>query len=701
MLLPRAGGVPAVWNAVMLFFQAALLAGYMYAHFLSRLERRRQAVIQALLLGVAVIFLPPVVSADLTPPSSGGVALWFLLTLTAAFGLPVVAISATAPLLQGWFSRSGHPQARDPYFLYAASNLGSLGALLAYPALIEPLASLRQQSWGWSAGFLLLALLTLLCGPWGFRAAGNRPDNSPGSKPAGATPLPASLQIRWLLLAAVPSSLLLGVTTHLTTDIASVPLLWIVPLALYLLTYIMAFARRSVIPEGWLLVAQAVAVVPLAVVFAGAIPRVERAAVFLPLHLLAFFLTALVCHRRLAEARPSVDHLSRYYLVVAAGGVLGGIFNTLVAPLLFMTLLEYPLALAAACLLRPSRVSRHGTHPWWRTDLPAPAVLLAAVAAAGFLLRDDTAGRWWILAGGGALCLALAGRPVRFTLALVSLVLAGRLSHAPLATTLAVGRNFFGPVTVFGEAEARLLYHGRTTHGAQIIDDLHRRTPLTYYTPEGPLGDVFRALEPRLDKSRIGVVGLGAGAVAAYGREGQELVFYEINPLVVAIASEPRLFTYLADTPASVQVRLGDGRLGLAEAPKGTYDLLVIDAFNSDAVPVHLLTHEAVELYLTRTSPGGAIAFNLTNDYLDLEPVVAEAAASLGLVAIARSDDDRTAPGGAGLLRLPSDWLVMARSAADLGGLVDAPGWRPARRIPGRRPWTDDHVSLLAAFRRP
>ncbi len=700
MLLPRAGGVPAVWNAVMLFFQAALLAGYLYAHLLSRFERRRQAVIQGVLLGLSLLFLPPLLPANRIPPSSGGVAVWILVTLAVTFGLPAMAISATAPLLQGWFSHSGHPEAGDPYFLYAASNLGSLAALLAYPALIEPLAPIRLQSWGWSVGFLLLAPLTLLCGLARFRNTGDHPDALVPSRTADATSPSAGRQLRWLLMAAIPSSLLLGVTTHLTTDIAPVPLLWVVPLALYLLTFVMAFARRTIIPAGWLLVGQALAVVPLVVVFAADIPRAERAAAFLPLHLLAFFLTALVCHRRLAEERPSTDYLSRYYLIVAAGGVLGGIFNTLAAPVLFRTFLEYPLAMVAACLLRPSRKSRPGKHAW-STDLLAPVGLLGAIAAAGLLLRLDTPGRWWLLAAGGVACLALASRPVRFGLALAALLLAGRITRAPMVTTLASGRNFFGPVVVFGEAGARLLYHGRTTHGAQVIDDRSRRVPLTYYTPQGPLGDLFQALGPRLENATIGVVGLGAGAVAAYGRNGQEMVFYEINPLVVAMATEPRLFTYLIDSPASVRVRLGDGRLGLAEAPEGTYDLLIIDAFNSDAVPVHLLTREAVELYVSRLSPGGAIAFNLTNNHLDLEPVVAAAAGSLSLAAIFRSDDNRTAPDEVGPFRFPSDWLVVARSAGDLGGLAGAPGWRPARRIAGRRPWTDDHASILAAFRWP
>jgi hypothetical protein len=695
MLLPRAGGVPAVWNAVMLFFQAALLAGYLLAHLLSRLGRRRQAVVQGLLLALSLLLLPPLLRADLLPPPSGPVAFWILGVLAAAFGLPVVALSATAPLLQGWFSRSGHAEAGDPYFLYSASNLGSLAALLAYPLLMEPFFPLPRQSAAWTGGFVLLLLLTLLSGFAHARGAVETTAAPVETKGAGAKPT-AGKQLRWLALAAIPSSLLLGVTTHLTTDIASVPLLWIVPLGLYLLTYVLAFARRRSIPEKWLLVCQAAAVVPLAVVFAAAIPRVERSALLLPLHLLAFFLTSLVCHRRLAAGRPTPEHLSRYYLVLSAGGVLGGVFNTLAAPVLFRTLLEYPLALAAACLLRPPAAGV-ASRPGRGHDLLAPAILLAATTGAGLMLRHNTSGRWVLLAVGGAACLALSGRPVRFGLALAALGLAGRVSHAPLGTTLAAGRNFFGPVAVIGDAQARILYHGRTTHGAQILDEKHRRTPLAYYTHASPLGDIFR----RLGGNRVGVIGLGAGTIAAYGRDGQEMLFYEINPLVAAMATEPRLFSYLADSPASIRVSLGDGRVGLAETPEGAYDLLVVDAFNSDAVPVHLLTREAIELYLSRTAPGGAIAFNLTNDYLDLEPVVAESAASLGLVAVSRSDIDRAAWQGDVPFRLPSDWLVMARSAGELGGLDGAPDWRPARRIPGRRPWTDDHASLVAVFRRP
>lgn len=696
MVLPRLGGVPTVWSTVMVFFQAALLGGYLYAHLVSQLRPRLQLAIHAVLFAAAIPFLPLGLDPLLGPPTSGGTALRLLLALAAAVGVPALAVSSTAPLLQGWFSRTGRPGAKDPYFLYGASNAGSLAALLGFPSLVEPLLALRQQVWVWSGGFLLLAGLTFLCGraPWPLPPAetADRAEQDGRENPA------AAIQVRWLLLAFAPSSLLLGATTHLTTDVASVPLLWVVPLALYLLTYMMAFSRRTVLSGRWVLRAQAGCVVVLAVVLAHAVPRVEKSAALFPVHLAAFFLTALVCHRELARLRPAARHLTRFYLALSAGGVLGGVFNALLAPQLFRSFAEYPLVLVAACLLRPASAAGGGVRR--RTlDAAIPAALFAALAASGLALREGGTARWVLFALGGAACLVVAGRPIRFGLALAALVVAGRLSHAPLGEVLAAERNFFGPVEVIGAGGSRIFYHGKTIHGAQAVKGRHRATPLAYYTTAGPLGDVFRALPPRLEGGRIAVVGLGAGALAAYGRPGQEMVFHEINPAVARMAADPRLFTYLADSPAKIAVSIGDGRLGLAQEAPGGNALIVVDAFNSDAVPVHLITREAIALYLSRLAPGGVLLFNATNDYLDLEGVLGSAAADAGLAALVRSDEEAVSATDEIPFKLPSDWVVMARSDADLGGLPGTPGWRRPRHRATQRPWTDDRAGLLAAIR--
>ena len=378
--------------------------------------------------------------------------------------------------------------------------------------------------------------------------------------------------------------------------------------------------------------------------------------------------------------------------------MLGGVFNTLLAPQLFRSFAEYPLVLVAACLLRPAPAAG-GDARRRALDAALPVALLAALAAAGLALGGGGAARWTLFGLGGAACLIVAGRPVRFGLALAALIVAGRLSHAPLGEVLASERNFFGPAEVMGAAGSRILYHGKTIHGAQVTTARHRATPLAYYTAAGPLGDVFRALAPRLEGARIAVVGLGSGALAAYGRPGQQMVFHEINPAVARIANDPRLFTYLSDSKADVAVRIGDGRLGLAQEAQDRYALIVVDAFNSDAVPVHLLTREAIGLYLARLAPGGVLLFNATNDYLDLEGVLGRAAADAGLSALVRCDEEPVSTTEDIPFKLPSDWVALARTDADLAGLSGTPGWRVPRYRPAQRPWTDDRASLLGAFR--
>lgn len=697
MALPTLGGVPAVWNTAMVFFQASLLGGYLYAHLLCGLRPGFQRPIHAGILGLSLLFLPPQLQTELLPDSGEATALRLFLALAAAIGLPALALSATAPLLQGWYSRSGRHGAEDPYFLYSASNAGSLAALLGFPSLLEPLLPLRQQSWLWGGGFLLLAALTLLCGR-GRRIGEQRPaELGSGKKAVDAQPSPG-LQARWVLLALAPSSLLLGTTTHLTTDVASVPLLWVVPLALYLLTYVMAFSRRTWLPERWALHGHAASVALIAVVLAYAVPRAEKAAALFPVHLAALFLTSLICHGELARLRPPAAHLTRFYLALAAGGVLGGLFNAFLAPQLFTAILEYPLVLAAACLLRPSP-GRGGTRRQRLLDFALPGALFAAVLASTFASGTAPGARWTAVGLGGAACLLLSGRPLRFALALAALVVAGRLTHAPLGAVLAAERNFYGLVQVIGAGEARILYDGKTIHGAQFTGERHRAVPLSYYTPAGPVGDIFDALGPALAGARIGVVGLGSGTLAAHGRAGQTLVFFEINPAVARIAADPRLFTYLADSGAAVEVRIGDGRLGLAAGAAGEYGLIVVDAFSSDAVPVHLLTQEAVRLYLSKLAPEGALVFNVTNDYLDLEGVLGRIAADLGLAALARLDEEQVVATEEVPFKLPSDWLVLARSPGVLSRLAGRPGWGPPRFCPDSRPWSDDHAGLLAAFK--
>jgi hypothetical protein len=723
MLLPVLGGSPSVWTGCMLFYQAALLAGYALAHGLaSRAKVVQVAVLVAFLL-LAFLALPVSLGGG-TPSPGSSPMVWLLVRLVLAVGAPFVVVSAVAPLLQRWFSMTDHPSAGDPYFLYASSNLGSLGALLAYPFVIEPFVPLSSQSRLWSIGYVFLVVVVAACAGMVLRSRASTPTSAQKTKAARRSKTKSS-PLRWMLYAFVPSSVMLGATQYLANDLVSGPFVWVLPLAAYLLSFVLTFARRpwlSVERSGLALAVLCVAVLVSMWAF------MRPTAWMLPLHPLVVLAAGLVCHGRLAADRPDPSRLTGFYLWVAVGGALGGVFNALVAPLLFNAVVEYPLVMVLACFVRP----------WPRT----PRKPKGATAASDVLFALSAGAVAWglfaLLAAAGAespLVVALGAvgipavavliairRPRAFALGLgVLFVTAWIQTQRPLET-LEQTRTFFGVHRVvernsdpFQSSSAngservfvvpqRILYHGTTRHGLQIGDPALEVVPGSYYHESGPVGQVFDILggDSRFDS--IAVVGLGVGTLAAYGKAGQRIDFYELDPEVLRIARDSGHFTWLRDSDAETRFIIGDGRVSLAEVENGRYDLIVVDAFSSDAIPVHLLTREAMRLYFDKLRPDGVLALHVTNQYLDLAPVVEALAHDLDLATLLRSDDVETAEHKLeGKYR--STWAVLARKRERIAALNEGFEWLElpleGEDLDRKRfLWTDDYANVLAVLRR-
>ncbi len=692
-LLPLLGGSAAVWTTCMLFFQSTLLAGYAYADLSARLlSPGRQLVVQTVLIGLALLLLPLPIPTEAATASASPVP-WLLKTLARSVGLPVLVLATTAPLVQHWFSLTGSGSARDPYFLYAVSNTGSLGALLAYPLLIEPLVPLSAQVHSWSVFFIVGAGVTMLCGVIALCATRRATPGTPARAPAvGAAPGVVQ-RIRWVSLAFIPSSLMLAVTTYLSTDIAAVPLLWVVPFAIYLLTYVLAFGRRGGTSD---LLDRAAPLVTVALTYLLVVKLGSPLWLVVPVHLIAFGVIALACHTGLAATRPAPEHLTGFYLSLALGGVLGGLFNSVVAPVLFNSIAEYPLVLVCACAVRASSAdfSRIAREP--RQLLKVPALGVLVVLATEWVHWARLADGWVVpaLAIPVLACYSLSRRPALFALAIASMLLAGNVATGR-QTLLEAQRSFYGVyrVTSDGEGRYHTLYSGTTVHGQQRVDGVLPPEPLAYFHPSGPVGDVFRAV--RRDRPlRVGVVGLGAGGLAAYWRAGDRWTFFEIDRDVERIARDPTLFTYLQRCGATCAVVIGDGRLSLAREPDPQYDLLVIDAFSSDAIPVHLLTREAVQLYLSRLAPDGVLAFHISNRHLDLAPVLDRTRRELRVSGAIRIDRARNVPRE----HWGSVWFAMWSQSEYVRYLTAQPGWRGSS-VSARRVWTDDYSDLFSIVR--
>ena len=613
-------------------------------------------------------------------------------------------------MLQRWFSFTGHADADNPYFLYSASNLGSLIALLAYPFVFEPMMGLDRQSSVWAVVYVALVGLIGWCGWRANRGIVSAPapvSEPVREEPSAATSVSWKTKALWVVLSFVPSSLLLGVTAHISAEVAVAPLLWVVPLALYLLTFVNVFARRPMISHSRAIALQAVLAIVLALTFNL---RIGALGVVFALHLAAFFFTALVCHGELVKRKPPVRELTSFYLWLAVGGALGGVFNALAAPVLFESVAEYPIAIILACALRPmvgKNVGKAADKAAVK-DLVYPAVL-AAVLLAAFLVpgfRIGTVAGWVlviVMTYAAAAAFAMRTRPIRFALAIAVLFFAGGLASSAGIDVVEQRRTFFGIHKVVRNASENLfqLYNGMTLHGTQFSAADRLRVPTDYYYPGGPLGQVFAALKDADAGRRVAVIGLGAGATACYRRPGGDWVFFEIDSHVEALARDTRYFHFLDQCGGDTSVVLGDARLrlaedrwGLAEKGRGPFDMIILDAFGSDAVPAHLLTLEAMALYKSRLAPGGLMLFHLSNRHMVLEPVAAALLQSADMAGLAQThvpDPPRTGTRA-------SLWVIGAETLGPLAAFSGDARWR--RLVaPTKRPWTDDYWNFLESIK--
>jgi hypothetical protein len=716
IVLPLLGGAPAVWNACILFYQTALLAGYAWAHAADRLGLKRHMTVHVTLSVLALAVLPFAVPRVLLPPSNEWPLGWLLLVLMLGVGLPFVMVAANGPLLQLWYSRSKARGAKDPYFLYAGSNLGSTAALLLFPIVLERYLTLPEQSSAWRIAYIMMLTLLAVCAIMIVRSGVWQEVAETRSAPVDDAGIPWRRRLRWLALAAIPSSLMLGVTTYISSEVAPIPLIWILPLAIYLGTLVLAFAAterlsdalNAVFARGLTWRSAAGTLLGLGA-FAGVFLLVlalwgSRPAVVVA-HLLLFAGAAMVCHIQLAADRPPAHRLTEFYLWTAVGGALGGAFNTLVGPAVFTSVLEYPLALTAVLMVLPARAGKDGVRPTasW-SDLGWPIAVGLATAAVPLLLAATNTTlplpSRLLLAVPALACLGFSGRPVRFGAGLAAVVVASTVYPSEIGTVEHEDRNFFGVHRVLRDDRNgfRWLTHGVTVHGGQRLTDTITPYPLTYFTPTGPVGDVFRAFTPSQQNAHVGVIGLGAGAMLYYGVAGQRWTFFEIDPAVTDIARDDRYFDFLSKSRAAYTVVPGDARLALARDSATIYDLLVLDAFASDAIPTHLLTREAMRLYMSRLAPHGLLLMHISNRFFDLGPVVERLAADAGLASVRRMDvepDDTESTGKFG-----SHWALIARDAALLAPVAALDSWEPFPVRPELRVWTDDYSSVLPLLRR-
>jgi len=695
LALPRLGGAPAVWNSAMLVYQALLLAGYAYAHRASRWSARRRAGIHLLLLGVAASWLPLGLIAA-APPADGEAVLGVPWLVAASIGPLFLVLAAQAPLIQGWLADAA--PGTDPYPLYAASNLGSFGGLIAYPLLLEPLTTLGTQSRLWSIGYGVVVLLVAGCATLLPRTAPVATAEEPALSPA-----PSRARVaRWVLFAFVPSGLMLATTTFISIDIVPVPLLWVAPLGLYLLSYTVAFAANREPAE--LLSRTA----PITVVLLGGVLVAGyQARPYLNLFaaLLLLFMAATALHTQLYRDRPAPDRLTGFYLATAAGGALGGVFVALVAPVAFAWLYEYPLLILAAGLMLPQSFLTGWLKRLWNDHYAIALAGVAAVLAILLWLRlggvVSEEGRGPIFLAAGLLGLATVGARLPFAAVLASSVLlfgGWRAIGAGLEGTHL--RSYFGVYNYVVRADERELDHGTTMHGVQLTGTPDReRTPTTYYAPGSGVGQAMR-LVPALygPAARVGVVGLGTGTLACYAGPGQRWRFYEIDPAIVRVARDSGRFSFLSRCKPDATIRLGDARVSLGAEPAHVLDVLALDAFSSDAVPVHLLTREAFATYARVLAPRGLLIVHISNRFLDLEPVVADAAAAGGWRAAAFDYQPSILDGRASA----SSWIALSRNPAVIAAVTRGErGWRPVAPRPGFAGWSDDYATILPLLRKP
>ncbi len=653
MILPWFGGSSAVWITCMLFFQTGLLGGYLYAHALVRyLRPGAQRILHAGLL-VASLFLLPIAPATGWKPEGSVEPIARILGLLAvSAGLPYFLLSATSPLMQAWYSKKY--RAALPYRLFALSNLASLAGLLSYPFLIEPRAAVTQQSFGWSTGYALFVVLCLITA--GFSAASRqttapRPDESLTACEQASVPPAVRELLVWWLLAGCASILLLAVTNHLTQNVTSIPFLWILPLSLYLLSFILCFDFEGLYQRGYYFW-------PVVIALGGMSWGLAKWKSFnslpllIPLFCAGLFICCMFCHGELVKRKPAPKYLTLFYVMLSAGGVAGGLFVGLIAPTVFPAYFELPAGVLMAVLLLALVNFRKG----WITKAACVLLLAGVVYASGYYV------------------------------------------HSLIHSVRAMVRNFYGGLRVVEydtgtPDESRSLVHGSIIHGLQFVLPPRRTEPLTYYERNSSgVGLAMQSL--RKSSVRVGVIGLGAGTLAAYAEPGDVFRFYEINPLVPELAR--REFTYLSDCKGTVEIVMGDGRLSLEREADQAFNLLAVDAFSGDSIPAHLLTRQALELYFRHLRPDGILALHITNMHLDLAPVVCALTRELGrqavLVSHEKDDDDEEHE------VYSSDWVLVSRHPLQDAHIQKASGALPFR--PDVRAWTDDYSNLFQILKK-
>lgn len=707
LMLPLLGGSSAVWNTCMVFYQILLFLGYLYAHLLStRFTHTRQIQVHAAIVLISLIALPVALPEAMSPPTDNNPTLWLVWTLFIAIGLPFFVLSTTSPLIQKWFSHVGHHTSHDPYYLYVASNIGSLLALLSYPFIIEPNIGLSAQKLIWSGGYIALILFIAACA-WCFLRHYQHKEVAEQQEAEVESPSVLT-KLHWLALTFVPSSLLLGLTNFVSTDIAAVPLLWIIPLTLYLLSFVLVFSRWAKPIQRASVFLQPIVLLPF-IAYSFINPAIFPYWLDLTLHLSAFFLAVMVCHGELAKSRPHTVYLTLFYLIMSFSGMLGGMFNTFVAPFIFNGIYEYPLMIVAALLLRPD-VQIKGSKPWKIMEIQA--ILPVLIFIFGWLVYFGVSDLGVYMDNIGTALILFAGLTYAFRKQAVSLALLTGVIiffiaglRMTMSNTIYKERTFFGVLSVRdsiiineqGKREKyKELFHGTTKHGAQRLAS-HVQEPLTYYSRSGPMGQLFKAYDKVDQKWQVGVVGLGAGALACYYKPQQNWTFYEIDPAVVEIAENPQYFSYLQRcTPKAVMV-IGDARLSLIAEPAEKFDLLVIDAFSSDSVPTHLLTQEALQLYFSKLSDNGILSFHITNRHLELKKVLADHARQLHYAALIQEfKPQQEAP-----LVVAADWFVFAKNEQALAPLYQngLGRWQKPGLYFDMKPWTDDFTNIVGIWK--
>ncbi|MCP1842700.1 hypothetical protein ACVIHI_004382 [Bradyrhizobium sp. USDA 4524] len=710
MVLPRLGGSPAVWSVAMVFFQSLLLGGYAYAHLLMKLNGRiAPVVVHLVLLVVALLTLPLAIRSGWGEPPTSGYAIWLLGLFAVSIGLPFFALAANNPLLQAWFVRTGHPNGPDPYFLYASSNIGSFLALLSYPVLLEPMFTLRIQNLIWTGGYGLLIILIASCGVLLLRSPANAAALDMQVDDANAPAPSWPLRARWIFLAAVPSGLLIAVTAHISTDVAAAPLLWVLPLSLYLLTWVLVFQSRPLLPHKWMLLAQPLAIAGVVILLA--VGGEQNLLLTLGGHQLCFFIIAMACHGELARTRPAAKYLTGFYVALSFGGMVGGLFAGLIAPFTFSWVAEYPILLALAALCRPpggaERLPRWSAWYW-----PFLAVLAVALIApsysAGDIFNWFDVHRVWVIGAVGVLSalLALALNANRWkifaTVVVALVVLRAYPSDDGRVETV---RSFFGvhKIVVTPNGQYHVLMHGTTIHGAEKFknDDgtpvAGMPEPISYYHKDGGIGRAISAIRERKGAPlKVAVIGLGSGTLTCASAPGEDWRFFEIDQSMVDTARDPKYFTYIQNCEPNLKPVIGDARLTFAKEPDGAYDLIIVDAYSSDAIPIHLATEEAMAIYKEKLAPQGAVVMHVSNRHLELASVVVGIADANDMKSWVYSEDS----GRDNEYIFSTSVVVSAREEEDVGKLASSDVWTETEADEKQRVWTDDYSNVLGAVYR-